>query len=73
MNTITLIVGIMLAGPTPGSSNMSNTMNTYADIKSCTAALQKTLEDNSRKPDVISVSATCAVFNGANLMKSALR
>jgi hypothetical protein len=73
MNTITLIVGIILAGPAPGSTNMNSNMATYQDIKSCTAAAQKVLEDNTHKPNVISVSASCTVLNADNALKSVLR
>jgi hypothetical protein len=57
MLSVTLTVGLIVAGATPGSS----TMNSYPDIKSCVAALQQELESDN-KPGVISVSGTCTVL-----------
>jgi hypothetical protein len=69
MNTVTLLVGVIVAG-SPGNSSTNTTTKAYQDIKSCVAALQKASEDDANKPDVISVNASCAVLNGSNALKS---
>jgi hypothetical protein len=57
MNTVTLVVGIILYGSTPGPNTMTSRTSGYPDVKSCAAALQGELEAND-KPDVYSVSGT---------------
>jgi hypothetical protein len=69
MNPVTLLIGVIVAGSV-GNSTTNTTTRTYPDIKSCAAALQTALEENSNKPDVISVSGTCTVLNGSNALKS---
>jgi hypothetical protein len=62
MLSVTLTVGMIIAGATPGSTTMKNsTTHYYPDIRSCVAALQQELESDS-KPGVISVSGTCTVL-----------
>jgi hypothetical protein len=61
MLSVTLTVGVILAGATPGSSTMNSTTHYYPDIKSCVAELQQELESNN-KPGVISVSGACTVL-----------
>jgi hypothetical protein len=61
MNTITLVVGVILYGSTPGATTMNPKTSAYHDIKSCAAALEHELEAND-KPDVYSVSGTCTLL-----------
>jgi hypothetical protein len=61
MNTVTLVVGVILFGSTPGATAMSSKTTAYPDIKSCAAALQQELEADD-KPGVYSVSGTCTLL-----------
>jgi hypothetical protein len=61
MNTVTLLVGVILYGSTPGATTMSSKTSAYPDIKSCAAAPQQELEANN-KPGVYSVSGTCTLL-----------
>jgi hypothetical protein len=61
MNTVTLLVGVILFGSTPGTTTMSSKTSAYPDIKSCVGALKLELEADD-KPGVYSASGTCTLL-----------
>jgi hypothetical protein len=61
MNTVTLLVGVILYGSTPGATTMSSKTSAYPDVNSCAMALQHELEADN-KPGVYSASGTCTLL-----------